>query len=298
LRPKDATGKEMKDEQSEREGDEATAVVPRFDTTAEQSARTVVPTQRAEHFWKRRARLKVILLVIPALALIGALVWYLSVSYRITPVEPIQTRPAANAEATPAPATTAAPAPTLAPPETPAPTTSPTPLVEASPPAAGQQPPGGPAPAPPASSAETQVRLVVPVAGVRPEDLRDTFTQSRSEGRSHDAIDIMAPRGTPVVAAADGRVVRLFQSVPGGITLYQLATDNRTILYYAHLDRYADNVTEGHFARQGETIGYVGDTGNAGPGNYHLHFSVSITADPKRWHGGANVNPYPLLTQK
>jgi murein DD-endopeptidase MepM/ murein hydrolase activator NlpD len=136
------------------------------------------------------------------------------------------------------------------------------------------------------------------VQGVRPEDLSDTYTQSRSEGRTHNAIDIMAPRGTPVVAAADGRIVKLFNSVPGGITLYQLAEDNKTILYYAHLERYADGISEGRFARRGDLIGYVGDTGNAGPGNYHLHFSVSIADDPKKWWDGANVNPYPLLTAR
>jgi murein DD-endopeptidase MepM/ murein hydrolase activator NlpD len=154
-------------------------------------------------------------------------------------------------------------------------------------------------PAPPAeASAAAPGALLVPVQGVRPEDLSDTYTQSRSEGRTHNAIDIMAPRGTPVVAAADGRIVKLFNSVPGGITLYQLAEDNKTILYYAHLERYADGISEGRFARRGDLIGYVGDTGNAGPGNYHLHFSVSIADDPKKWWDGANVNPYPLLTAR
>lgn len=140
-------------------------------------------------------------------------------------------------------------------------------------------------------------QLLVPVAGVRPEQLRDTFQDSRSEGRSHDAIDIAAPRGTPVLAVADGRIVKLFESVPGGITIYQLGTDNRTIYYYAHLDRYADGLKDGHFARRGEVIAYVGDTGNAGAGNYHLHFSVSIVNDPRRYWDGTNINPYPLLVK-
>jgi len=284
----------MKDEQAEREGAATDSAPPAGATDAARAgdAASAGPASRA---WRTRARLKVLLLALLLLAIVGALVWYLSVRYATTPVEPITTRPTANAEATPVSAT---PVATVIPsPETPAPTTSPTPIVEASPPAAGQQPPGelAPSPAPPASSDDAQLRLSVPVAGVRPEDLRDTYTQSRSEGRTHDAIDIMAPRGTPVLAAADGPIVKLFLSVPGGITAYQLATDNRTVLYYAHLERYADGLTEGHFARRGEVIGYVGDTGNAGAGNYHLHFSVSITADPKRWHGGANINPYPLL---
>ena len=137
--------------------------------------------------------------------------------------------------------------------------------------------------------------LIIPVAGVKPDQLQDTFTAARSEGHTHDAIDIIAPKGTPVLAAADGPIIKLFFSKPGGITIYQLGTDNRTIYYYAHLDHYADGLTEGHFARQGETIAYVGDTGNAGPGNYHLHFSISLVQDPKRYWDGVNINPYPLL---
>lgn len=125
--------------------------------------------------------------------------------------------------------------------------------------------------------------------------MQDTYNNARSEGRVHNAIDIIAPRGTPVLAVADGRIVKLFNSVPGGITIYQLADDNRTIYYYAHLDRYADGLSEGYVARRGETIAYVGDTGNAGSGNYHLHFSVSHVSDPKRYWDGVNVNPYPLL---
>jgi murein DD-endopeptidase MepM/ murein hydrolase activator NlpD len=136
------------------------------------------------------------------------------------------------------------------------------------------------------------------VQGVTPVQLVDTFTASRAEGRAHDAIDIPAPKGTPVLAAADGTVVKLFYSVPGGITLYQLDPDNRTIYYYAHLDRYADGIVEGRVLRRGETIGFVGDTGNAGAGNYHLHFSVSIVDDPKRYWTGTNINPYPLLGGK
>jgi murein DD-endopeptidase MepM/ murein hydrolase activator NlpD len=137
--------------------------------------------------------------------------------------------------------------------------------------------------------------LIIPVAGVRPDQLQDTFTQSRSEGRVHDAIDILAPRGTPVLAAADGTIVKLFQSVRGGTTIYQSSVDDKFIYYYAHLDRYADGLTEGHLAKQGETIAYVGDTGNAGAGNYHLHFSIAIVSDPKRYWEGTNINPYPLL---
>ena len=139
------------------------------------------------------------------------------------------------------------------------------------------------------------LKLIIPVTGVRPEQLQDTFTAARSEGRSHDAIDIMAPAGTPVLAASDGEIVRLFQSDRGGTTIYQLSPDKKLVFYYAHLQRYADGLVAGRFARQGEVIGYVGDTGNAGAGNYHLHFSIAVLADPKRYWEGTNINPYPLL---
>jgi murein DD-endopeptidase MepM/ murein hydrolase activator NlpD len=139
------------------------------------------------------------------------------------------------------------------------------------------------------------LKLIVPVAGVHANQLVDTFADSRSEGRVHDAIDIPAPQGTPVVAAADGQIIKLFQSDRGGTTIYQLSTDRKLIFYYAHLQRYADGLTEGKYVRQGELIGYVGDTGNAGPGNYHLHFSIAVVSDPKRYWEGTNINPYPLL---
>jgi peptidoglycan LD-endopeptidase LytH len=137
--------------------------------------------------------------------------------------------------------------------------------------------------------------LLIPVQGVAAASLVDTYEDARGEGRRHDAIDIMAPRGTPVLAAADGVVMKLFQSDLGGTTLYQLAPDGRTIYYYAHLDRYAHRMIEGRALRQGEVLGYVGNTGSAGPGNYHLHFEVSTTEDPAQYWGGVPQNPYPLL---
>ncbi len=113
--------------------------------------------------------------------------------------------------------------------------------------------------------------IIVPVSGVTADRLADTFTAARSGGRSHDAIDIIAPQGTPVLAAVDGEIIKFFDSVPGGITIYQLSEDKRYIYYYAHLQRRADGLQPGGIVKQGTTIGYVGDTGNAGPGNYHLH---------------------------
>ncbi len=152
-----------------------------------------------------------------------------------------------------------------------------------------------PSPAKPSIVITEPPQLIIPVAGVRADQLIDTYDQSRSEGRTHDAIDIMAPADTPVLAAADGQIQKLFQSERGGTTIYQLSADQKMIFYYAHLARYADGLTEGKQVKQGETIAYVGDTGNAGPGNYHLHFSIAVVSDPKRYWDGTNINPYPLL---
>jgi peptidoglycan LD-endopeptidase LytH len=148
---------------------------------------------------------------------------------------------------------------------------------------------------PPIAAAPGASTLLIPVQGVLASSLVDTYAQARGQGRRHDAIDIMAPRGTPVVAVADGVVMKLFQSERGGTTLYELAPDRRTIYYYAHLDRYATGIAEGHALRRGQVLGYVGHTGDAGPGNYHLHFEVSTTADPRKYWGGTPQNPYPLF---
>jgi len=140
-----------------------------------------------------------------------------------------------------------------------------------------------------------RLNLIIPVAGVRPDQLTDTFDDARSEGRVHDAIDIMAPAETPVLAATDGKILKLFHSDRGGTTIYQLSANQELVFYYAHLSRYADGLAEGNVVKQGEVIAYVGDTGNAGPGNYHLHFSIAAVTDPKRYWEGTNINPYPLL---
>ena len=140
-----------------------------------------------------------------------------------------------------------------------------------------------------------KLNLIIPVAGVRSDQLLDTFSDARSEGRIHDAIDIPAAADTLVLAAADGEIVKLFQSERGGTTIYQLSADKKLVFYYAHLGHYAEGLTEGNYVHQGDVIAYVGDTGNAGPGNYHLHFSISVVSDPKRYWEGTNINPYPLL---
>lgn len=155
-----------------------------------------------------------------------------------------------------------------------------------------------PTPTPESANFVGRVDLIVPVAGVRPEQLLDTYADARSEGRTHDAIDIPAAAETPVLAAADGKILKLFQSERGGTTIYQINANGELVFYYAHLSRYAEGLTEGSLVRQGEVIAYVGDTGNAGAGNYHLHFSIAMVSDPKRYWEGTNINPYPLLQNR
>lgn len=149
-------------------------------------------------------------------------------------------------------------------------------------------------PSPFATTAQTP-GIIIPVAGVLPQQLTDTFSDARAEGRVHEAIDIPAPAGTRVLAAADGRVVKFHDSVAGGITIYQLSEDGRYFFYYAHLQRRADGLREGDTVARGKEIGYVGNTGNAGAGNYHLHFSITTAPDPKRFWEGVAINPYPVL---
>ena len=138
--------------------------------------------------------------------------------------------------------------------------------------------------------------LAIPVTGVRADQLIDTFSQSRAGGRPHDAIDIMAPAGTPVVAAAEGVVEKLyFSDGGGGITAYVRSPDRRWIYYYAHLQAYAPGLREGQRVARGDRIGLVGSTGNANPEGPHLHFAVHRMAEGERWWQGSAVNPYPLL---
>ncbi len=142
--------------------------------------------------------------------------------------------------------------------------------------------------------------LMIPVLNVRPADLTDTFSDARGGGaRLHEAIDIMAPRGTSVVAAAPGEIEKLFTSDAGGKTIYVRSPDGATIHYYAHLDAYAEGLREGQRVRRGQRLGTVGSTGNASPDAPHLHFAILQTTKDAAWWEPANaVNPYPLLRQK
>jgi murein DD-endopeptidase MepM/ murein hydrolase activator NlpD len=138
--------------------------------------------------------------------------------------------------------------------------------------------------------------LIVPVQGVSPSRIRDTYTAARG-GRTHDALDILAPRGTPVLAADHGRVLRLSTNPAGGVTIYQLDREERFVYYYAHLDRYHDGLKEGMSLRQGDVVGYVGTSGNAPPDTPHLHFQVMIYRRDGRYWAGEPVNPHPYFTR-
>lgn len=136
--------------------------------------------------------------------------------------------------------------------------------------------------------------LAMPLQGISASALRDTFNDGRP-GHTHEAIDIAAPRGTPVYAVDDGRLVKLFTSVPGGLTVYQFDPDGRLAYYYAHLDRYADGLREGVALRRGDLLGYVGSTGNASPDAPHLHFAVFRLGSEKQWWKGTALNPFAAL---
>lgn len=140
-------------------------------------------------------------------------------------------------------------------------------------------------------------RLILPVVGIKPAELVDTFTAARAGGaRVHDAIDIMAPEGTPIVAAASGTVEKLFLSKAGGKTVYVRSRDGRTIYYYAHLRDYAPGLAENQRIDSGHAIGTVGYTGNASPSGPHLHFAImQTTPQAKWWEPSTAINPYPLL---
>jgi murein DD-endopeptidase MepM/ murein hydrolase activator NlpD len=139
----------------------------------------------------------------------------------------------------------------------------------------------------------------LPIAGLTAADIHDTFAQSRSNGeRRHEASDIMAPRGTPVIAVEDGVIKKLFTSKPGGLTIYQFDPQERYCYYYAHLDRYAHGIREGLSVTRGEVIGYVGSTGNANPDAPHLHFAIlELGPDKKWWDDTTPINPYPILME-
>jgi len=141
---------------------------------------------------------------------------------------------------------------------------------------------------------EDRPKLQMPIAGVDPKKLHDTFEEGRV-GHTHEALDIAAPRGTPVVAVGDGAIAKLFTSKQGGLTVYQFDSTEQFCYYYAHLDGYAPGVTEGMKVRTGDVLGYVGTTGNAPPNAPHLHLAVFRLGPDKKWWQGTAIDPLPLL---
>ncbi len=161
-----------------------------------------------------------------------------------------------------------------------------TPVVDSSPRAPMALPTAPPSPG----------MLMIPVEGIMTNQLTDTFDDARAAGRRHDAIDIMAPKGTRVLAAADGKVVKLFTSARGGLTVYEFDPTATYTYYYAHLDSYAPALAEGMQLKRGDLIGFVGSTGDASPAAPHLHFEITLLGADKNWWHGTAINPYPVLT--
>ena len=139
--------------------------------------------------------------------------------------------------------------------------------------------------------------LLIPVEGVTTNRLTDTFNDSRALSRRHDAIDIMAPRGTEVRAADDGTIAKLFTSKAGGLTIYQFDPTQTFSYYYAHLDHYVSGLAEHQPVSRGQLLGYVGSTGNASESAPHLHFAIARLGTDHAWWKGDPINPYPLLAK-
>jgi murein DD-endopeptidase MepM/ murein hydrolase activator NlpD len=221
------------------------------------------------------------------LFLVGVLVGA-NVVYFLMRQPQLPSQPVAQARQAPAEARVAAPAPD----DTPA--ASPRPDADAPPTLTTE-----PAPRAPASRVPAGTRLLVPVQGISAAQLSDTFDDARAGGgRVHEALDIMAPRGTPVLAATGGTIEKLFTSDAGGLTIYEFGPQREHAYYYAHLDRYAAGLKEGQAVARGQVIGYVGSTGNASEDAPHLHFAVFELGPEKRWWQGTAINPYPLLAPR
>jgi peptidoglycan LD-endopeptidase LytH len=140
-------------------------------------------------------------------------------------------------------------------------------------------------------------RLELPVYGIKGKDIRDTYFDKRGT-RAHEALDIMAPRGTPVLAAEAGRIEKLFTSKAGGLTIYQFDPSELYCYYYAHLDSYARSLHEGDSVQRGDVIGYVGSTGNAAEDAPHLHFAIFRLTPARQWWNGEPINPYQVFANR
>ncbi len=151
------------------------------------------------------------------------------------------------------------------------------------------------APAADSAAAATAPKLLIPVEGMKLAQLADNFDQPRGSDRHHEALDIMAPKGTKVLAVSDGKVAKLFESKAGGLTIYHFDPTDKLAYYYAHLDKYADGLKEGAEIKRGDVIGYVGVTGNSSPTAPHLHFAVFELTPEKQWWKGTPINPFPMM---
>jgi murein DD-endopeptidase MepM/ murein hydrolase activator NlpD len=175
--------------------------------------------------------------------------------------------------------------------------------TETAPPAAADRPraaigPPRAAPAPNTPTATTgSSPLRLPIDGMNLDAVKGGFFERRGT-RPHEAVDILAPRNTPIHAVQNGTIARLFTSKQGGLTIYQFDPSGHLCYYYAHLEKYADNLHEGDSVTQGQVIGYVGTSGNAPPNTPHLHFAVMQVGDQKQWWKGQAIDPYPLLKGK
>jgi len=170
--------------------------------------------------------------------------------------------------------------------------------ASAVPPSATPPPPANPVSSAEATSAELELRdrkLDLPVKGTARSDLRESFHDQRDGSRAHEAIDILAPRNTPVLAVENGKIVKLFFSKAGGITIYQFDPSSRFVYYYAHLEKYADGLVEGQTVQRGQVLGYVGTSGNAPKDTPHLHFAIFQLDEKKQWWKGTPLDPYPIL---
>lgn len=178
------------------------------------------------------------------------------------------------------------------------PPVSPYPDSEAAPPPPTPLPTAGRPVIPDDDAALVARELLIPVAGVSATRLQDSFLAKRDGNRVHAAIDIMAPRGTPVLSADAGSVWKVRSNALGGLTVYAIDDEQRFVYYYAHLDRYADGLKEGQRVARGDVLGYVGTTGNAPPNTPHLHFQLMRYRGNGRWWDGDPINPYPYFTRK
>lgn len=166
------------------------------------------------------------------------------------------------------------------------------PSVTIPPSSGGSNPP----PATPALMSALAARhIIVPIAGIPAARLPDTFNEMRGGTRRHEALDIMAPRNTPIHSVDDGSVIKLFTSKAGGLTVYATDPTAHFIYYYAHLDHYAPGLHEGQPLRRGDVIGYVGSSGDASADAPHLHFAIALSNDVKEWWKGTAVDPTPVL---